>query len=242
MSEMSYLPPQPPPPPPPPAAPETAPQFDFAKPFTYVFEDPRWMQKILIGGLFYLASIFIIGLFFVMGYMARVVRNVIAGVERPLPEWEDVGSFLGDGLRLVGVAAVYILPFIVVTVMVMVPLGFLGALENDGLSALGSGLTGCVACLMFPLSLLVMFFLPGSLLFAAAEQRFSAGFEFGRIWPFIKANFANYLLAVVVYLIARFVGGLGVFLLCVGVIFTAFWAFLITAHAFGQVYRAARTR
>lgn len=240
MSEMSYLPPQPPPPPPP--AESTAAQFDFAKPFTFVLEDPRWMPKILVGGLFYLASIFIIGLLFVLGYAARMVRNVIAGDERPLPEWEHVGSFLGDGFRLFCVGAVYVIPFIAFALMVVVPLGFLGALENDGMNALGSGVAACLGCVLFPLSLFVMFFMPASLLFAAAEQRFGAGFEFSRIWAFIKSNIANYLLAVVVYLIARFLAGFGVMLLCIGVIFTAFWSILITSHAFAQVYRAGNAR
>ena len=49
----------------------------------------------------------------------------------------------------------------------------------------------------------------------------------------------NYLLAFIVYLIARTLAGFGVMLLCIGVVFTGFWAFLITAHAFAQVYRLA---
>jgi hypothetical protein len=47
---------------------------------------------------------------------------------------------------------------------------------------------------------------------------------------------------VVVYLIARFLGGFGVALLCIGVIFTGFWSFLITTHAFAQVYRLSSGR
>ena len=47
------------------------------------------------------------------------------------------------------------------------------------------------------------------------------------------------MLAIVVYLIARFIGGFGIMLLCIGVVFTAFWSFLITTHAFAQVYRLA---
>ena len=69
---------EPPPPEPPSAVPPSAvppsnvatrPQFDFGKPFTYVFDDPRWLNKILIGGLFYLAGFFLIGWFFILGYV-----------------------------------------------------------------------------------------------------------------------------------------------------------------------------
>jgi hypothetical protein len=245
MSEGLYSPPPPPPPAAPPAGTAsvppaaTGPQFDFGKPFTYVFDDPRWLHKILLGGLFYLAGFFLIGWFFIFGYVARVVRNVIRGDQFPLPEWDELGDFFSEGLRLFGVVLAYIVPFLALLVAFMIPAGILSAFENEGLQALGSGVAGCLSCLLVPLWLGVVVFLPASLLFAVVEQRFGAAFEFSRIWPFIRANVGNYLLAVVVYLIARFIGGFGVALLCIGVIFTCFWSFLITAHAFGQVYRLA---
>ena len=243
MSDTQYIPPPPPPPPygtlPPPPA---VPGFDFAKPFTYVFDDPRWLQKILIGGLFYLAGFLIVGWFFIFGYVARVARNIVAGVAIPLPEWEDLGGFFNEGLRLVGVLLVYVIPPTVLFVSIMIPAGILGELDNQGLQALGSGIAGCISCLFVPLVLAMTFFMPASLLFAAMEQRFGAAFEFGRLWAFIRPNIGNYLLAIVVYLIARFLGGFGIALLCIGVIFTGFWSFLITAHAFAQVYRLSSIR
>jgi len=84
-----------------------------------------------------------------------------------------------------------------------------------------------------------MFFVPAALLFVAVEKRFGAAFEFARIWPFIRANVGNYFLAIIVHIIAQHLGGFGIALLCIGVIFTGFWSFLITAHAFAQVYRLA---
>lgn len=239
---MSDLPSSPPPPPPPPLAPSpaaTKPQFDFGKPFQYVFEDPQWLQKILIGGLFQLAGVFIIGWFFVAGYVARTTRNIIAGHERPLPEWEDFGGFFNEGLRLIGVVVVFTLPVIVLVMGIMIPAAIFGSADNEGLQTLGSLLSGCISCLFIPVTFALMFFLPAALLFVAVEERFSAAFEFRRIWPFIKQNIGNYLLAIVVYLIARFLGGFGIILLCVGVFFTAFWSILITAHGFAQAYRLA---
>ncbi len=239
MSELSYVPPSPPPPPPPAPPAEAKPQFDFGKPFSYVFDDPEWVQKILIGGLFYLAGIFIVGWFFVLGYMARTTRNIIAGVARPLPAWEDLGTFFNEGLRLFAVVLVYILPLIILGFGMMVPAAIMSGLDNDVAQFLGSTFSSCVACLFVPITLLVTFFLPGSLLFAIVEQRFGAAFEFRRIWAFIKSNIGNYLLAIVIYLVARFLGGFGIILLCIGVVFTGFWSFLITAHGFAQAYRLA---
>jgi len=215
MSEVQLPPPPPPPPPstpptPPPPATPGPPQFDFAKPFTYVFDDPRWLQKVLIGGLFYLAGVFIVGWFFVMGYMARVARNVVAGETVPLPEWEDVGSFFNEGVRMVGVVLAYIVPFIVIAIAFMIPSGLMSAIDNEGVQAVGGVMMGCFACLMVPLAIIVLLFMPASLLFAAIEQDFSVAFQFTRLWAFIKANIGNYLLAIAVYLIARFLAGFGI--------------------------------
>jgi hypothetical protein len=242
MSDAQYIPPPPPPPsippPPPPPLVSGPPQFDFGKPFTYVFDDPRWLQKILVGGLFYLASFLLVGWFFILGYVARVVRNIIADVKLPLPEWEDLGGFFNEGVRLFGISLVYCLPALFL-MAIMIPASILGDTDNAALQAMGT-VAGCVACLFVPLILITMFFLPAALLFAVVEERFGAAFEIGRIWPFVRANIGNYLLAVVIHIIAQHLGSFGVALLCIGVIFTGFWSFLITAHGFAQAYRLAR--
>jgi Protein of unknown function (DUF4013) len=251
MSEMSSVPPPPPPPPdgtaalppPPPILPplnET--QFDFGKPFTFVFDDPRWLQKIGIGGLFYLAAFFLIGWFFILGYCSRLARNVITGQQYPLPEWDDLGEMFSEGARLIGVGLIYIAPLMIVAMSIMIPSIAMSSTDSEFAQVVGSGMAGCLWCLMVPLSLAVMLFLPASLLFASVEQRFGAAFEFGRIWAFIKNNIGNYLLAVLVYLIARFLGSFGIALFCVGVIFTAFWAMLVQTYGFAQVYRIAVTK
>lgn len=244
---MSYTPPPPPPPVIPPPAPPSGPtlpppnpnQYDFAKPFTFVFDDPRWMNKILIGGLFQLAAILIIGWFFVLGYCAQLARNVVSGQQHPLPEWDDLGGLFNDGARLIGVGLVYTLPFIVIALMFMIPSIAMSATDNEVANMLGGTIVSCLWCLIVPASMALMFFMPASLLFATMEQRFGAAFEFRRIWPFIKNNIGNYLLAIVVYLIADFVGGFGIMLLCIGVFFTTFWAVVVKTYAFAQVYRLA---
>jgi hypothetical protein len=244
MSDVQYTPPPPPPAPPPvvPPTPPAPPQFDFAKPFSYVFDDPRWVQKILIGGLFYLAGFLIVGWFFIFGYIARVTRNIIAGDPRPLPEWEDLGGFFSEGARIIGVILLYTVPLIIVALMFIFPSVILDSMDNEGLQTAGGLMLGCFSCLLVPFWLGVFLFVPAAILFAIVEQRFGAAFELPRIWSFVKANIGNYLLAIVILIIARFIGGAGIGVLCIGVIFTGFWSSLIIAHAFAQVYRLSPGR
>jgi hypothetical protein len=240
MSEGIYTPP-PPPASPPPAGP-ASPSYDFAKPFTFVFDDPRWVAKIVMGGVFYLLGFILIGFFFIFGYLARLARNVIAGAQYPLPEWDELGEYFGEGLRLFGVMLVWISPIVIIAVFFFVPAVIMSDTDNEVAQGLGGCATGAAWCLMFPLSLAVTFFMPAALLRAVVEQRFGAAFEFDQIWPFIKRNAGDYILAVVIYFVARFVGGLGIILLCIGVIFTGFWAMVITTHAFAQVWRRSLDR
>lgn len=225
-------------PPPPPPPPRPAKTFDFVRPLAFVFEDPRWIAKILLGGVFVLASFVLIGVFFLYGYFARLVRNVIDGVEHPLPEWEDLGEFFSEGLRLFFVTLLYGLPFFVIALFVIVPIAMMGNFDNDAIRNMSGGMMSCVVCLLFPLGLALAVWLPGALIMSVVSRDFAAAFDFRRIAAFIRANLGNYLLAFVVWLIARFAAGIvGVALLCVGLLFTQFWAMVVGAYAFAQTYR-----
>jgi hypothetical protein len=227
------------PPPPPPRPSQT---FDFVRPLAFVFEDPEWVQKVLLGGVFVLASVVIVGIFFVYGYVARLVRNVIEGVQYPLPSWDDLGEYFVEGLRLFGVAIVYAIPIIAVAMMFVVPSIAMSVTDNETLHNMGEMLSGCMWCLIFPFSLALGIWLPAALLMAVVDRRFSAAFEFGRIWNFIRGNAGNYALAFVVRIVAGFIGQFGLVLFCVGVVFTGFWAMCAGAYAFAMTYRLSLNR
>jgi Protein of unknown function (DUF4013) len=229
--------------PPPPSAPSGGASFDFLKPLTFVFDDPRWVQKVLIGGLFVIASFFIIGVFFLLGYLAQLARNVIRGDQHPLPEWDDLGKFFGEGAKLLVVGLIYVIPVIVVGGVVIIPMAIMGnSSDNETVRSMAGMSVTCVWCLIFPLGLAVSLWLPGAFLMVIVTGDFKAGFEFGRIFRFIRANIGNYLLSFVLALIAGLAAQLGVLLLCVGVVFTAFWARTVTTYAFAQTYRLATVR
>lgn len=242
MSELSSWDVPPPPPPPPPFSPPQT--FDFARPFTYVFEDPRWLGKVLIGGLFVLGICILIGPLFAAGYCARVARNVAAGQRQPLPEWDDLGGYFAEGLRLFLVGLVYSIPIFAVLGFVIGPavLMSIAAGEHDAIRGISGVFGGFGSCLIAPISLAISLWMPGALLFAVMEQRFGAAFEFARIWAFIRDNLGNYLLAFVVYMLARMVAGFGVILCCIGVVFTIFWQMLVSTYAYAEAWRLARTR
>jgi hypothetical protein len=228
----------PPPPPPPPSRP-ASPAFDFLRPFTFTFEDPRWLNKVLVGGLFTLASFLLIGAFFVLGYLARLIRNVIARAAQPLPEWDDLSAYFGEGVRLFLIMILYAVPMMVLAGFLILPMILSGAIDNDTARGVAAGLGMMFWCLAVPISFAISCWLPAALLFAIVREDFGAAFRFAEIWAFIRANALNYVLAIIVVLVARFLGGFGIILCFIGVIFTLFWSALVSAYAMAELWMLA---
>jgi hypothetical protein len=86
-------------------------------------------------------------------------------------------------------------------------------------------------------SLVMLVYLPAALTRAAMRGTVADGFAFQAIVRFIRWNVGNYLLALVIYLVAGFVAQFGLLLCCVGVFPAAFAAYLVLAVALGQVVR-----
>ncbi|HVT44362.1 MAG TPA: DUF4013 domain-containing protein, partial [Thermoanaerobaculia bacterium] len=176
----------------------------------------------------------LIGYVFLLGYLARLVRNVVAGLERPLPDWTELGEYFAEGLKLLAVGFLYMLPIVALIVAFGVPSAVLGGVWDE---RVGEALFSTVLCFTVPLGFLVMLVLPAALLRVITLRRFSAAFEFQQIYDFIRRNFVNYLLAIVTYLVANFAAQFGVILCCIGVIFTGFWSLVVTMYGFAQVCR-----
>jgi len=226
------------------AAPAPAGSVDFGRSFTFVTEDPEWVKKILIGGAFTLASALLVGVPFVLGYFARTLRNVVQGEPRPMPDWDDLGGLFSEGLRLTAVYLLYTLGIVAVVAafgcVLMLPAMALSGGGSDVSDALGvMGGLGVVALygLVMVVSLAVAVYLPAALARAALRGTVADGFAWREILGFIRANLGNYLLSLVIYLLASFVGQFGILLCCVGIFPAVFWGYLVLAVALGQTIR-----
>jgi len=229
---------------PPSSSPSTT--LDFGRCFTFVTEDPDWVKKVLIGGAFTLASVVLVGAFFVAGYWARFVKAVAEGQPRPLPEWDDLGGIFNDGLRVVGLYLVGWLATIAVLALLACPIGLIfGGLANmnrsggarEAMHALG----GLGVFFVYGIFILLSFAL--SLVFPAAATRvvlkgdISAGFDFRALFGFVRSNVGNYLLSLVVFILTSFLAQFGAILCCVGVFPAIFWAYLTLGYAMGETVR-----
>ncbi|MFI5183336.1 MAG: DUF4013 domain-containing protein [Vicinamibacteria bacterium] len=231
----------------PPAAPTPSDTLDFGRAFRFVFDDPDWIKKMLIGGVMAFLGILIIGTLWVLGYWSRLIRRVAAGEERPLPDWEDLGGLLREGWGAASVYGIYIvgllLPFFVAFMGVVVVGGGMSQLTRGSEEA--SEAFGALAgigflvlyALFFIVMMALMIYLPAALTRHALTGRFATGFELRENLEFIRRNLANYALALVLYMLASFVAQFGVLACCVGVFPVSFWGLCVFGWGLGETAR-----
>ena len=179
----------------------------------YPFRDPNWKNKLLVGSAVMLAG-FVVPVvpgLFVMGYFARILRQVIAGGEWCLPEWDEWGQMLGDGLKLFGVSLVYSLPAIVLMVaafgLSFVPsfMPLFAPVTDE--SQTGAWVAGMFAASMLGLVLMglatllvlvALLFQPPAMAHMVARGPFGAAFRVRKWWRIVRANWAGFALAYVI--------------------------------------------
>ncbi len=218
------------------ARPRPGPGLDFGRCLSFFFQDPDWIKKIVLGSLFSMLSIFIVGGFFLAGYLIRLIRRSAAGEERPLPEWDDLGGIFVDGALVVGAYLAYLLPLIVLMVLFSFGVAVVGGGADEGANqaALAVG-TALFAVLWSLILLVLMLYFPAALIRLALERRFGAAFEIEKNFEFIKRNVGNYALAILVFVLANFISQFGILLFCIGILPASFWGSCAGAYALGEV-------
>ncbi|MFN2226762.1 MAG: DUF4013 domain-containing protein [Anaerolineae bacterium] len=215
--------------------------MDIGKAFGFVFEDENWIVKVLIGaGIFAVALLFswviliplVIGMAILGGYQMEIVRRVIRGEVDGLPEWDDWGKLIADGLKYIVIGIVYALPAIIVSLCLGVPAGIL-AEDSPGLSSALSLLSSCLGILW---GIVISIVLPAAVAFFVDEDELGAAFRFGDVLAFVRNNLSTYLVTFVMSWVASIVGSLGSLLCGIGVLATVPYSYMVIGHLYGQAY------
>ncbi len=214
--------------------------MDYAKAFTFVFDDEDWVKKVLIGGI--VALIPIVNLI-VVGYGLRVLRNVAEGAEKALPEWDDFGDYFVQGLMSLLGGLIWAIPVILLS-MLMGLISWVTGYEGDPYSV-GAAIWLCMSglsCLSGLYGLFLAAFIPAATTKYAVSRDFAAFFRVGEIFKYITSNLGPYIIALLLGTVAGFIASFGLILCLVGVVFTGFWASLVSSYLLGQVYAASEAR
>jgi hypothetical protein len=216
------------------APPQPGSSLDFGRSLSFFFQDPNWVQKILVGSLFTLLSFVFIGGVFIAGYAVRLLRRAARGETYPVPEWDDLGGMFMEGVMAIAAYLLHILPCILAFGLLMIPIAILGGRGDEAEPA--------AFLVIFPVLILVLllffamlFYFTAALTRLAIEERFGAAFEVSENVAFLKRNTGNLLMAVVAFLVANFIAQFGIILLCIGIIPATFWSQCVAAYALGEV-------
>jgi hypothetical protein len=224
--------------------------MEIGKAISFITEDPRWQQKVMVGTGVILASmvlspilIGIVGFLILTGYSVRLLQNVRDGRPFPLPEWDQWGDDLIRGFKLAVVGIVWALPVIAL----MIPSFIGGALSesrSDAAQFVGVMISICAGCLTFLYSLFMAAVWPGYSIAFARDERTASGLRFRDILAWTRDNIGQVIVVVLVVIVASIVIGLvaaigGVLLCLVGLIVTiplgSLVATLFEYHLIGQL-------
>ncbi len=73
--------------------------------------------KVLILGVITIASILIVPIFLLIGYLFRIIKATLAGLDE-LPEFDEIGEMFVDGLKVFVVGIVYFIPVAIISAIV----------------------------------------------------------------------------------------------------------------------------
>jgi len=222
-------------------------------------------RKNLLFGMLILLGNFIIPVvptLFVYGYMARVIRNVVQQDKLEMPEWQDWGELLKEGLRLFGALLIYELPllmlFLLSYLFILIP-SFMVIPMSDSEMRLGIWFF-IIGELMFFVSIAVILLLSGvyailmppMLTHVAVKQEFKAAFRINEWWRVLRANWAGFVAALIVVVGVSSALYLGFYALYLSIVFcclapiaavaVGFYMIVVSAAAIGDAYRTAEQK
>lgn len=209
--------------------------MNFKKAFTYIFEDPNWLEKLIVPLL--VGLIPIVGQLALSGYVMRVIQNVAQRTQPELPSF-DFGLDLGKGFRWFLIALVYSLPVMLFSLLFLWPIF---RLENNGNDTIAVIVLILIGLLFFLLLLAFAFILPIAQVNFAVKDTFASAFDFKTLFKLIKNNILAWLMVLAGTVIADFISPLGGIVFVIGAMVTAFYGQLFVAHLAGQAYALSQT-
>ncbi|MDY0126384.1 MAG: DUF4013 domain-containing protein [Anaerolineaceae bacterium] len=210
--------------------------IDFGKAFTFIFDDERWFDKLIVPIL--VSLIPVVGGLAFTGYILRTIKNVIQNEVNPLPDFE-FGEDLSRGFRLFLIGLVYSLPIMLVVGLALIPMLRLNS--NESLSALAVIFLVLAFLLMIAYSLFLMLIQPIMTANFAVKDTFASGFELGLFFKRLGNNFVAWLIVYAGIFLAGIISPVGSILFFVGVLITTAYSQLMVAHLTGQAYAASES-
>lgn len=222
----------------------------------FVFEDERWVGKLLVGALISLIPIF--GGIAVLGYALATLRNARVGAPTPLPTWDRWGEHFVHGLLFTVATLIYSIPLIIL----LCPIALVWVLpavagDNQGMTRVLGGIAGIfsalLGCLSFLYALVLWVLTPVLQIRCAETGELAPCLRFGEVFRFLSQHVGEVVVAqlliwaigfVVTSVISGAIGVLSLIPICGWVVAgllgfvmipLGLWLMLFSAHLYAQI-------
>ncbi|MCS7055046.1 MAG: DUF4013 domain-containing protein [Thermoflexales bacterium] len=226
--------------------------IDIGRAVQHPTQDQDWPSKLGIGALITLVPILNFAL---NGYAIEHLKNTSAGLDVPLPTWDNLGDKFTNGLKLFVVTFILALPLVLVACVVTLAGGGLAALANsnediEGAAAAGFSLLAlALSCLALIYTLFLVYVSPAVYIQYAKTKEIGACLRVGELLSIARTNTGDYLTIFAVLIgtsiILSLIIGVLNFIPCLGQILSIVIALVaapyiaaLLAHLCGQYARS----
>jgi hypothetical protein len=210
---------------------------DLGKAFSFPFKDPEWIAKFLVGAVFMILSIFVVGIFILVGYLIQITQRVMRQDARPLPEWDNIGGKLVLGFKFCVVYCIYLLPvFILMVPMIVFPI--LGEVsgDEDVIALVALVYSFGYTLIVIPYSLALTVLIPIIIYRFAERERIGDALDLATVIREFKHNWQNTVIVALIAMAIQSFAGVGMILFFVGLFFTVLYAYVVSAYLTGALY------
>lgn len=210
---------------------------DLGKAFSAYFKDPQWFSKTLIAIVWMILCIVGIGIIVLAGYFVQVTQRVMRKEEMVLPSWSDLGSKIVAGFKFCVAYFVYLIPIVILFAPVFILAILSGAGdEADAMPILFTVYMFGVTLLLIPYGMALSLFSPIIMYRFAERESISDALDVTALVREFRGNWQNALVVALITMGIQSVAGIGIFLLGVGIFFTIFYSYVVSAYLCGVLY------
>jgi hypothetical protein len=204
---------------------DTRPTDDLSAVMGWVFQDPNWVVKIVIGTASLLLGcfLFLIPIFALSGFKLRIARQQRrAPGATPMPEWDDWGTLIVDGLKefcCMASAGMMLVGTLTVLALIGPAVDFM----TTGKAGLFTGITVGAAYLGLIIGAFTMqYFIPAIELELLETGSPLSTFHFRSIWRRITKRPGDYFMMFIYHFVVTMIGQFGAILLYAPIVWSLY--------------------
>jgi hypothetical protein len=211
--------------------------------FTFLFNDPQWVSKIIIGAVFTLLSVVLIGIPVIYGYYIELLQRVRRNEQYPLPAWTDLGVKFVTGFKYIIALIIYYLPIMIIAIPFFLML-FVSALSDAEEATILSGVVFMVFIfvIIIPFSLVVTLLQPIIAVTYAERESIGDALKVGTIFRLFKQRWQDTLVATLITIGIGLLASIGILFFLFGLFVTTFYVRLVEFHLYGQIAQSIDER